>query len=113
MPELRISKEIHEKIQEFKQIVEAVIEEKIGLENCAELILSHGMDTMLAEIIGSVDQPTLLKSFQQLGSKHPAQVYAYVADTLQRGVSVRERALLKRKIGFYQRTRRRRRASSE
>ncbi len=35
--------------------------EEIGLDKCAEVILSQNMDAMLAHIIGSVDQATLLK----------------------------------------------------
>lgn len=99
MPEVSISKDIHVRMKQFKQIIEAVIEEEIDFDKCADLVLSQGMDSMLIDIIGSVDQTTLLRSFQQLGSQFPGEVYGYVAETLRRGASnVRER--LRQQIGF-------------
>jgi|SRR5579859_498808 len=100
MPEVSVSKEVHARIKEFKQIVEAVIGEEIGLDACAELILGQGMDAILAEIIGSVDKTTLLKSFQQLGSQFPSEIYGYVAETLSRGVANQVKEEIRQRIGF-------------
>ncbi|HTC94363.1 MAG TPA: hypothetical protein VK699_13060 [Terriglobales bacterium] len=100
MPEVRVSKEVHVRIKEFKQIVEAVIGEEIGLDTCAELILGQGMDAMLAEIIGSVDKTTLLKSFQQLSSQFPSEIYGYVAETLRTGVATQLKEEIRQRIGF-------------
>lgn len=100
MPEIKVSKEMYERVVEFKQVVEAVLEEEISFDDCAALILKQGIDSMLADLIGPVDPTTLLNSFQQLGSKYPAQVYAYVAETLRRGAAVQERKRMKEIWGF-------------
>jgi hypothetical protein len=55
---------------------------------------------MLADILASVDQATMLAIFQQLGEEHPAQAYKFVAETLRRGEAVNGRERLARKLGF-------------
>ena len=100
MSEIAISEKMYARVAEFKQVVEAVIEEKINFDDCVELILGQGIDSMLADLLGSVDQTTLLTSFQQLGSEYPGQVYQYVAETLRRGAAVQERESMRRQLGF-------------
>ncbi len=100
MPEITVSGNICSRVAEFKQVVEAVIEEEISFDDCVELILGQGIDSMLADLLGSADPPTLLKSFQQLGSQYPAQVYRYVAEMLRLGVAVQERENLRQRLGF-------------
>lgn len=100
MPEITVSKEIYERVAEFKQVVEAVLEEEMSFDDCAALILKQGIDSMLTDLLGSVDATTLLGSLQQLGSKYPTQVYGYVAETLRRGATPQERERMKEKIGF-------------
>lgn len=104
MPEITVSKEINERVVEFKQVVEAVLEEEISYDDCAALILGQGIDSMLAHLIGSADATTLLKSFQQLGSQSPAQVYGYVAETLRRGSAAEQRERMREKLGFRRHT---------
>ena len=101
MAEIAISQEMHARIAEFKQVVEAVIEEEISFDDCVELILGQGIDSMLADLLGSVDQTTLLVSLQQLGSQYPAQIYRYVAEMLRRGAAVQERESMRRRLGFH------------
>jgi hypothetical protein len=91
---------MYARVTEFKHVVEAIIEEEISSDDCVELILGQGIDSMLTDLIGSLNQSTLLKSFQQLGSQYPTQVYRYVAETLRRGAAVQEREKMKRKLGF-------------
>lgn len=100
MPEITISEGMFARVAEFKHVVEAVIEEEISSEECVELILGQGIDFMLSDLLGSLDQTTLLKSFQQLGSQYPTQVYRYVAETLRGGAAVRGREKMKRQLGF-------------
>ena len=104
MREITVSKEIYERVVEFKQVVEAVLEEGISFDDCAALILGQGIDSMLTNLLGSVDATTLLNSLQQLGSKYPAQVYRYVADTLRRGAAAQERESMRQKLGFRRQT---------
>lgn len=101
MPEIVISQEMHARIAEFKQVVEAVIEEEISFDDCVELILGQGIDFMLADLLVSVDRTTLLASLQQLGSQYPAQIYRYVAEMLRRGAAGQERESMRRRLGFH------------
>lgn len=100
MPEITISEEIYARVAEFKHVVEAIIEEEIGFDDCVALILGQGIDSTLADLLGPVDPTILLTSFQQLGSQYPAQVYRYVAETLRRGATVQEREKMRRRLGF-------------
>lgn len=100
MAQLTINDDLYNRVAQFKQVVEAVIEESIGFDEYMALIVGRGVDSMLADILGHADQPTMLTSFQQLGSKYPAQVYAYIAEVLQTGAAIHEREQLRKKIGF-------------
>lgn len=85
---------------EFKQVVEAVLEKEISFDDCAVLILEQGIDSMLTNILGSLEQTVLLASFQQMGSKYPTQTYGYVAETLRRGAAAKERERMRGIFGF-------------
>jgi hypothetical protein len=100
MPKITISKETYNSMVKFKEVVEAIIDEKMNIDSCAELILRQGMDAMLAALLSSQDQDTLLQMIQQLGSQYPAQVYKYVAEVLKKGAVAQEQASLKRQLGF-------------
>lgn len=100
MPEISVSKEIYDRVVEFKHVVEAVLEKEIHLDNCVTLILEQGINSMLNDLLGSVDANTLLSSLQELGSQYPAQVYGYVAETLRKGATVQERERMRQKLGF-------------
>ena len=100
MPDIVISEEMYARVMEFKQVVEAVIKEEISFDVCVELILGQGINSMLADLLGSVDPITLLSSFQQLGSQYPAQVYRYVAETLRQGAATREQEEMRKRLGF-------------
>ncbi len=100
MAEIVISQELYDRIKDFKQVVETVMQKEIGSNECAELILTQGLDSMLAELLGSVEQTTMLKSFQQLAAQYPEQVYRYISETLKRGAAVREQESVERQIGF-------------
>lgn len=94
-----ISDQIKERIDAFRQIVEAVLEEKIDDKTYHELVFSRGLERMLLDIIGSVEHETLLKSFSQLAEESPEVVYKFIAETLKRGTSIR-REELQQKFGF-------------
>jgi len=103
MPQLMLSEEVYDRITQFKQVVEAVLEEPIDFDTYVELLLSRATDYMLAHLLGTVDSDTLFASFQQLASKHPAAVYGYIVETLKRGQEVidqKTRGAMKRKLGF-------------
>jgi hypothetical protein len=101
MPEIRISEAIYKRVLEFKQVIEAVIEDNLDIDTCTEVILGQGLDSMLSELIGSLDHSTLVASFHQMASRNPAEVYSYVVDTLKRGAAVQTQGAMKQKIiGF-------------
>lgn len=101
-PEMIISEETYTRVVEFKQVIEAVIEQEISFGSCMELILGQGIDSMLADLLASLDSDVLLQSFQQLGSQYPAQVYRYVAETLSQGTVVRAQEEMRQRLGFRQ-----------
>jgi hypothetical protein len=101
MSEITLSEETHTRVVEFKQVVEAVIGEELSLEECVELIIAQGIDSMVAGLLEPLDQATLLTSFQQLGSQYPAQLYRYIADTLSQGTVFQEQQKkMQKQLGF-------------
>lgn len=53
MPEINISKEMYAQVTEFKHVVKAVIEEEVSSNDCVELILGQGINSMLDRPIRS------------------------------------------------------------
>lgn len=100
MPKITISDEMYRRVEEFKCVVETVIEEDLSLDSSVELILVLGIDSMLDDLLGSLEPTILLRSIQQLGSRYPVQVYRYIAETLKGGVAVREQEAMRSRLGF-------------
>ena len=100
MPEMVISDEMYTRLNESKQVFEAVIEEEIDFDTYVEVVLMQGLDSMLADILSPLDSTTLLKSFQQLASEHPAEVYQYVAETMKQGATTQQQENMRRQFGF-------------
>jgi hypothetical protein len=100
MPEIVIPDEMLARVAAFTQVVEAVIDEKIGLDECVRLVLDQGINSILGDLLGSVEASVLLTSLEQLGSQYPKEVYGYIAETLRRGQAAQEREKLKHKLGF-------------
>lgn len=94
-----ISEQIQERINAFKQVVEAVIEEEMDDKTYYELVFSRGLESMLLDIIGNVEHDILLKSFLQLAEENPDVVYKFITETLKRGASI-NREELRQKFGF-------------
>jgi hypothetical protein len=99
-PRITISEETYKRLQEFKQVVEAVLEEEINLDDCGEMVLGLGIDHMLEHLLGPLEPTILLQSFQQLGAKYPVQVYRYIAETLEKGAAAEEQEEMRRRLGF-------------
>ena len=100
MPEIKVSEGISVRIREFKQVVEAVLKEEITESDYVTLILQQGIDSMMADLLGSLDPSILLRSFQQLGWQHPTQTYGYIAEMLKKGAAIQQQEQLRRKLGF-------------
>jgi hypothetical protein len=99
MPEITVSDKAYARLVEFKSVFEAVMEQDIGFDAYVESILTMGIDAILGSLMNSLDQKTLLKSFQQLGAEYPAQVYQYVVKTLKQGAIVRNREAMRQQLG--------------
>ena len=102
--QISISEETYRRLKEIKHVVEAVLEEKMGLDECAEIVLVLGIDSILEDLLGSLDSAVLLSSLQQLGARYPVQVYRYIADTLKKGAASQEREAMRRRLGFHEPT---------
>jgi len=98
-PKIEISTELNNRIKAFKEVIEAVIDEKMELNGCIELIFDRGINSMIEDLLANVEQTILLQSFQQLGTKYPAEVYGHIAETLRRGGEINKEEL-KKTLGF-------------
>lgn len=96
---LTLSDETYRRLIEFKQVVEAILDEPIELHDYGELVVDRGLNGILEDIIGPQSKETLFESFQQLARRYPEEISDYMIDILQRGEeSIREAA--KRRLGF-------------
>jgi len=48
---IEISHETYEKLEFFKRIVDAIVEEKLSFKDYVELVLSRGIASMLRDVI--------------------------------------------------------------
>ena len=79
-------------------MIEAVLEREISLDRCIEFLLGIGIDSTLRSLMESMDQISLLRVFQVLGSMHPKQVYPYITESVRQGANVRQREAMKRRL---------------
>ncbi len=98
MPDANIEVSLQQRIQAFRPVVEAIIEEPISYDDLVGLVVARGLKAMLADIIGSADREILLESIHQMAEDNPQFVYSFTEARLRDGASVREEA--KRQIGF-------------
>lgn len=96
---IEISGELHKRIAAFKEVIEAVMDEKYEMNNFVARLLDEGVDLLLEKLLANVPPETFLQSFQQLGAKYPTEVYSYIAETLRRGGEINKEEL-KKAIGF-------------
>jgi len=100
MHKVTISDKSHARLVEFKRVFDTVMDEEMSFDEYVETVLLISIDHMLADLMAPLEHSTLVRSFQQLGSEHPEQVYGYVAETLRRGAYARGREEMKQWIGF-------------
>jgi hypothetical protein len=101
MPKITISKDVFGRISEFRKVIEAVLEEEASPQACVETILIRGMDLMLAELLAPTGPEALLATIQQLGARHPAQVYGFIAGVLKTVMSPEQKQEVQRQMGFH------------
>ena len=96
---LTVSDGTSRRLQLFKQVVEAILDEPIEFNDYVELVVDRGLNAMLEDLMQPQDKEILVKSWQQLAERYPEQIYEYMANVLKLGEeSIREAA--KRRIGF-------------
>ena len=100
MPQVGVSDTLYERLQAFKPVLEAVIEDEATFDTCLEVVVGRGLDIILSDLIGNVEPEVLVASFQQLAAQDPESVYGFVAETLESGGAAIQRQEARRRIGF-------------
>jgi hypothetical protein len=100
MPELPISEELAARMDAFKAVVEAVIEEKLDPNAYTEFLLSQAMDALLADLLRDASREDLLRSLGKLAARHPQEVYAFVVEILREGQAAIDAKAARRRFGF-------------
>jgi len=100
MPTVDISEDMYRRVQEFRTVITAVMDDELDIETCLGLVFERGLNAMLLDLLGPQEHGVLLESIRQLAVKDPAVVYQYIADVLKTGAKVRERDLHRPQIGF-------------
>ena len=94
-----VSEELYERIVSFKEVIEAVMDEKYEMNEFMEGLLGNGVELLLERLLANVNPEILIQSFQQLGARYPKEVYGYIADTFRRGGEINKEEL-KKTLGF-------------
>jgi hypothetical protein len=100
MATIELSDDTFTRLNEFKTVIEAVINVEISADACLELILQQGIDSMLTNLYSSQEPAVLIQSIQQLAAKYPTEVFHYIADTINAGEMEMESQNLKNQMGF-------------
>src|SRR5258708_38197291 len=98
MAQITVSDELNARLKAFQPVVEAIIEGPMPIEEYVARLLDRALDSMLNDLVGSVDPSVLVQSFQQLAGKHPWEVYAFVVDTLNAGGATIDSERLRRQL---------------
>ena len=98
MTTFELSEDTYRRIEEFRSVINAVVEDELDMEDCLGII-ERGLDSMLRDVLSPLERDVLLESLRQLAAREPAAVYRYMADTLNRGAQVNKETLRPR-IGF-------------
>jgi hypothetical protein len=101
MPRVNLSDAVYDRMAQFKSLVEAVSEEALEIDACAEFIIHRGIDLLLAELLGQVGEGALLATIQKLGTRHPAQVYGFLTEVWKLGVDEQKREEVRNQFGFH------------
>jgi len=99
MATLELPEDTYRRVEEFRSVINAVVEGELDIETCLGMVIERGLDSMLCDLLGPQESGVLLDAFRQLAAREPAAVYRYVADTLNRGEQINKEALRPR-IGF-------------
>jgi len=87
---VRLDDELLLRLAEFRRIVSAVVEAETDVETCVALVLTRGLDFMLAELLRpelseALRSDVVLQSFQRLAALYPEEVYGFVIQAMKAG----------------------------
>ena len=80
-----ISDRLYPKLLAFKEVIEAVMNERLAFGIYTELVLEEGMEAILEDLLDLSDHQALVRSFYDLSSHHPIQVFEHVAERIRSG----------------------------
>lgn len=100
MPPINLSEDTYNRILEFKQVVDTVLDEETEINTCIELVVNHGVDTMVSDLIRPLGEATIVKLFQGLASKHPEVVYGFISETMKQGSLSEQKEQMRKSMGF-------------
>jgi hypothetical protein len=91
MVKIKLSEEVYERLVAFQPIVRWLEGKNVPLDRSAEVLLSIGIQALLNHLWQQHDAATLVETLQKLGSKHPREVYQFVADVLTIGTKIQRK----------------------
>jgi hypothetical protein len=85
---IELPADLYARVNAMRALAGEVTGDETSFEECLALAITRGLDMMLADIIGGADAATQLAAMQQLATRHPAEIYDFVAQALKRGESI-------------------------
>jgi hypothetical protein len=88
MPNVNLSKEVYAYLKAFVPVMRATADEDYDVSKAAETLIVYGINESLALLHSAQGSDLLLKIIQQLASRHPEQVFGYMAETMSQGAEI-------------------------
>jgi hypothetical protein len=91
-PGLTISSALYQRFEAFFPIMEAVFGENTHADELSELVVTRGLDTLLAEVVQGGPQasdPTLA-SYLAMSRDNPKYVFEFVAKMVKEGSGLKD-----------------------
>jgi hypothetical protein len=89
---LEISMSVHDRVEAFFRVFEAVMAENIHHDQLPDLVVTRGLDALLTDVLrgGQPEEDVLVKSLVAMSHEDPDFVYGFFARTMQRGSGLGE-----------------------
>lgn len=71
VPPVHIDEGLAERLNDFKKVVDVILEESLDEHTYLNLVLEKGLDSMMNDLLGPQDSGTLLDSVKQMGMLNP------------------------------------------
>lgn len=85
MNSITISDQLHSKVVAFKEVMEAVLGERMAFDTYIELVLDDGIEAIFENLLPLFDHRSLIRSFNELSSREPVLVFEHVAERIRAG----------------------------